>query len=245
MSGKQYTCLTSLTDAEGQTTGFEYDRNNRLVKETRPMTEATTYAYDAAGNLLSKIDAKGQKIEHTHDDAGRLTRTRYYAAGDHATPVKTLSFTYNPAGNLSGYNDGATSATYGYDTSGRKLSETVDHGSFSKSLSYTYYNNGLKNTFTAPDSTVYTYTYDANNGLTGIQIPGHGYITYTGYTWNRPSAMTLPGGSTKAFTYDALMRITAITVKDPAQTLMGYSYTYDGMDNITAKGTEHGNYAYG
>ncbi|RLA98835.1 MAG: hypothetical protein DRG83_14000 [Deltaproteobacteria bacterium] len=66
------------------------------------------------------------------------------------------------------------------------------------------------------------------------------------YTWNRPAEMTLPGGSTKVFEYDPLMRIKRITAKDPGQNIiMDYGYTYDSMNNIVGKVTEHGNYSYG
>ena len=187
-----------------------------------------------------------QKIEYTYDDTGRLTETRYYEASDYATPVKTVAFSYDIAGNLTGYDDGETSAVYTYDANSRKLTETIEYGAFTKTYGYTYYQNSLKQTFTDPAGTVYSYTYDANNQLSSVQVPGAGYITYTGYTWNRPSAMALPGGSTKEFTYDPLMRLSGISVKDPAANpVMDYSYTYDRMDNITDKATGHGNYTYG
>ena len=64
---------------------------------------------------------------------------------------KRLNFSYDRTGNLTGYNDGITSATYTYDDLYRKLSETVNYGSFEQTNSYTYYNNGLKKTYTGPD----------------------------------------------------------------------------------------------
>jgi len=238
--------LISLTDAQGNTTRFAYDRSNRLTTETRPMGEETAYTYDASGNLVEKIDALNQKTGYTYDDAGRLVETRYYEAGDHAAPVKTVSFTYDAAGNLAGYDDGWTSAVYAYDAGGRKLSETVEYGAFTMAYGYTYYQNGLKKTFTDPAGRVYAYTYDASNRLSSVQIPGAGYITYTGYTWERPSGVTLPGGGSRELSYDPLMRLGGISVKDPAANpVMDYRYTYDKMDNITEKSTGHGDYAYG
>ena len=65
--------------------------------------------------------------------------------------VKSSLHPEDADGNLAGYTDGTTSATYTYDDAGRKLTETVNYGSFSKEYSYTYYGNGLKHTFTAPD----------------------------------------------------------------------------------------------
>jgi len=43
----------------------EYDKAGRLIKETRPLGGANTYAYDKAGGLTQRVDAGGN--------------TRYYA----------------------------------------------------------------------------------------------------------------------------------------------------------------------
>ena len=235
-----------MTDAKGQTTRFEYDRNNRLVKEIRPEGQETTYGYDAAGNLAEKIDAKNQRTEYGYDAAGRLVEIAYFDSQDHVHAAKTVTFTYDNAGNLTSYDDGTTSAVYEYDDAYRKISETVDYGPFSKTHAYSYYKNGTKESFTGPDNIRYGYLYDSNNQLTGIQIPNLGFITIGEYTWNRPASMTLPGGSKKEFIYDPLMRVKEITAKDPGQNiLLNYQYTYDKMDNIVLKDTEHGDYIYG
>ena len=237
--------LVQLIDAKSQSTLFEYDRNNRLIKETRPMGEETTYQYNGAGNLIQKIDAKNQKVVYTYDDAGRLTEIRYFNPDDHVNPVKIVSFTYDKVGNLKTYNDGTTSGQYGYDNAYRKISEAVNYGGFQKSYAYEYYKNGTKKTFTGPDGITYTYTYNSNNQLTSVQIPGVGSITNASYNWSRPTMITLPGGSRKDYAYDPLMRVKQITSKDPGQnTLLNYQYTYDKMDNIQSKQTEHGDYTY-
>jgi YD repeat-containing protein len=157
-----------------------------------------------------------------------------------------VTLSYDDDGNLAGYNDGTTSATYAYDAMGRKLSETVNYGPFTKQFAYTYYGNGLKHAFTAPDGTQYTYTYGTNNELQSIQIPSVGSITIPNYTWNRPATMTYPGGTQRTYGYDPLMRIQSFTVIDPtSNSLLDYSYTYDSIGNIETKNTEHGNYTYG
>ncbi len=238
--------LIILTDAKNQTTRFEYDRNNRLVREIRPEGQVTSYAYDAAGNLTQKLDAKNQKIEYEYDDAGRLAEIRHYESANQAASVKTVNFTYNRAGNLTGYDDGITSALYTYDDANRKISEMVNYGPLALTNHYTYYNNGSKESFTGPDGVTYGYTYDAANHLTGVEIPGQGTITYSSYTWNMPDEVILPGGSRRHYTYDPLMRVKSIIAKDPGQNVvMSYQYNYDKMDNITAKNTENGNYDYG
>jgi len=127
------------------------------------MTQDTTYQYDGVGNLVEKIDAKGQKTEYKYDDAGRLEEVRYFDPGDPDNPVKVVNFTYDKVGNLKTYDDGVTTAAYDYDDLHRKITETVDYGIFELSTSYTYYKNGTKKTIAGPDGIVYEYTYDLNN----------------------------------------------------------------------------------
>ena len=238
--------LTALTDAKGQTTTFTYDKNNRLIKETRPMNQETNYQYNAAGLLIKKTDAKGQRLEYAYDNANRMTQmAQYNAAG---SSVKTISFTYDSAGNLKTYNDGTTSAAYSYDELYRKTQETINYlsaqagGSFSLTTSYAYNKNGAKKSFTYPNGQTVNYTYDANNQITGVNVPYAGNISYDAYQWTRPTNVTLPSGSgAKQYAYDELMRTKTITSNDPSNNaLMNYQYTYDKMDNIKTR-TESGN----
>lgn len=236
--------LIALTDAKNQTTTFVYNKNNRLTKETRPLGQETTYQYNPNNQLTRKTDAKGQRIDYTCDDAGRMTKIEYLSSWGFTT--KTVDLTYDNAWNLTGYSDGNSSATYAYDDLYRKTGETVNYGGFSLTTSYSYNKNGTKKSFTYPNGTTVEYTYDSNNQPAGTTIPGVGTIAYNSYQWTRPTGITLPGGGKKQYTYDSLMRTKTITASDPAQNQqMSYSYTYDKMDNITAKNTEAGNYAYG
>jgi len=237
--------LIALKDPNNGITQYEYDRNNRLVKMIRPMGEGTVYEYDAAGNRITVFDAKGQKISYEYDALNRLIHTRHFAAGDYDNPIKTVEFTYNKLGRLETYNDGTTSAVYTYDDLQRKTDESVNYGPFTLSYSYSYYANGVKKSFTDPNGITFGYTYDANNRLSGVTIPGHDQITYNTYHWNGPAKITAPGGTTAEYGYDSLMQLKSITVRDIAQNnLMAYNYEHSPAGNITAKNTEHGNYAY-
>lgn len=53
--------------------------------------------------------------------------------------TESVTFTYDASGNLTGYDDGVTSAVYAYDAASRKIAETVNVGPFSKTIRYTYY----------------------------------------------------------------------------------------------------------
>jgi len=170
--------LLSVEDPNNGFTRYAYDRNNRLKKVTKPMGEETAYEYDAVGNRTAVIDAKGQRIEYDYNEINRLTQVRYFNPVDHVNPVKVVDFTYDKLGNIETYDDGITSATYTYDDLQRKVSETVNYGTFSKTISYTYYANSLKKTFTDPSGVRVEYAYDENNRPGSIEIPGQGLITY-------------------------------------------------------------------
>lgn len=226
---------------------FTYDKNNHLIKSAKPMGEETAYEYDAVGNKTAVVDAQSQRIEYTYNAINRMTQVQYFVAGNLATPVKIVNFTYDKLGNMVTYNDGTTSGTYTYDDLSRKLFEEINYGSFSLSHAYEYYANGAKKNFTGPDGNTIIYDYDEGNRLAGINIPTQGQISYAYNTanWNSPASMLLPGGSKQDYTYDPLMRLKTITAKDPGQNnLMTRDYTYSTAGNITTKATGHGNYTY-
>ena len=125
------------------------------------MGQETNYTYDTLGNLILKIDAKNQKTQYIYNDIGRLTRILYFKTPTDTNPVKSVTFTYNKTGNLTSYNDGTTQGTYNYNNLGRKVSEAVNYGSFTKTNTYTYYKNGLKQTFTGSNAITYGYLYNA------------------------------------------------------------------------------------
>lgn len=130
--------LISLTDAEGHTRRFTYDKNRNKLSEIKHMGQVFTYTYDAVGNLATEVDAKGQMTVYEYDAAGRKTAVNYYSASDQTTPVKKVTFAYDELGNMIFYNDNITSATYAYNELNRKASEAVNFGNFSLSYSYAY-----------------------------------------------------------------------------------------------------------
>lgn len=237
--------LRTITDVNGNATSYNPDGNNQVVSETKPMNQTLTFTYDPAGRLSSHVDAKGQKTEYLYDDAGRLEAIQNYASLASTTSVKTVSFVYDAANLLSGYNDGTTSATYTYDELNRKTGVTVNFGPFSKSYGYTYTGNGKKQSFTAVDGTIYTFNYNAANRLSAIQIPGLGAITLDSFEWQQPKTVSFPGGVIGELTYDGLQRVQDINIKDPAKNpIISATYTRDAVGNILNQATEHGVYEY-
>ena len=234
----------SLTDANDNTHRFTFDKLNRTLTEARPLGQTIRYVYDPNGNLKERIDPLNQRAVYRYDDANRRDRTEYFETGA-TTPHKTVSFSFDERNLPTGYDDGTTSAVYVYDDLGRKTGETVDYGNFNISHSYSYYANGQKESYTAPDGTVITYQYSPHGQLNRLTIPGEGDIVYSNFKWTRPQTITYPGNTIRTVGYDALLRTKTIQVRNTQnQVLMDYGYDYDPVGNITEKRTEYGPHRY-
>lgn len=100
-----------------------YDGLGRLVATVDLLKGAplqATFAYDAAGDLLSRKDAEGNTAAYGYDGRGERVDVRDPDAGHH-------SFTYDATGNLLTHRhpDGAVNR-YTYDLAGRTLTEDWD-----------------------------------------------------------------------------------------------------------------------
>ncbi|RFF31214.1 RHS repeat domain-containing protein [Wenzhouxiangella sediminis] len=238
--------LIGLTDANDNTHVFTFDRADRMNTEARPMGETTVYEYDDAGQLFARTDPVGNRAEYDYDDAGRRTEVRHYAAGNLNTPERTVTFSYDERGRLTGYDDGTLSGSYTYDDLGRKTEETVNYPGFSKTHEQSWHANGRQASLTAPDGTEYGFSWDDANRMESVTVPGEGVIAYTDYDWQQPSRVEYPGGTVRTTSYDGLQRHRTIEVVNASdQVLMDYDYTWEDTGNITKKDTEHGTYAYG
>ena len=77
---------------------FTYDFLGRLTSEANPETGTTNYTYDSAtgctgtynGDLVKKVDAKGNTSCYTYDSLHRVTSITY--SGPYTTPAKTYVY---------------------------------------------------------------------------------------------------------------------------------------------------------
>jgi RHS repeat-associated protein len=237
--------LLSVTDANGNVTRYAYDKADQRTSETKAAGGVIQYEFDAVGNLKKRTDALGQERRYTYDAAKRLTLEEHYPVTNGvlaSTPAKTISYSYDAADRLTGYDDGTTQGSYTLDGKGRKTAETISYGAFQKTTSTAYQANGLKQSVTDPDGVVTTYTYDANRQLKTLTVGGKS-LSIDSYQWTKPAQETLPG-LTRNTTYDALLRPTEIKVTKSNQTQMDHRYGYDAI-NLTSKQTLDGTTTYG
>src|SRR5204863_2579735 len=75
---------------------FTYDQLGRKLSEANPETGTTTYAYDSAtgctvtynGDLVKRVDAKGNTTCYAYDSMHRVTSITYSGPYSGSTPTK-------------------------------------------------------------------------------------------------------------------------------------------------------------
>ncbi len=265
---------------------------------------ASTFTYDANGNIASATDPLGRTTSFTYNALGqRLTMTR--SAGANSTPEsgsaspllqqaavsptqgirsKTMVVTRKPGAQLNALAHSQDSlsplggntcnpptppiysvtdfysAMYGIkseiDSLGRTSSETYDA-------------NGNVATYTDANGNVYSYSYDALNRLTQVNLPTNPVTSYT-FTYdyaNHVIDTTDPEGHDRHNVYDLAGRLTSVTLgygtSSATKTSFAYyddgtlqsatdnaghttNYTYDPAGNLTqvARGPVSVQYAY-
>ena len=106
--------LVRVTDVQGNTTDYAYDKDNRLVSERNPST-ATTYGYLPGGNR-GKRQQGATIVKYSYDKADQLLR-----AGDE-------TFRYDANGNLIERTGPEGSTRYDYDVQNRLVRVTRPDG---------------------------------------------------------------------------------------------------------------------
>ena len=130
--------VISTADPLGNTTTYTYDANGRLKAMTAPGGGSEETVYDAAGNVTRSTSASGGVTTYTYDDANQVTSMvdpRGNVSG--ANPADfTVSYQYDPAGNLARVTDQLGRATtLAYDSNSRTTSRTDANG---HSVTYKY-----------------------------------------------------------------------------------------------------------
>ncbi len=190
--------VTSVTDANGNITQYEYDLFNRLVEVIQPGDISTTYTYDSQGNLTGVTDAEGHLTLYAYDDMSRLV-------SEDSQDTGITLYSYDEAGNLIYKIRNDNVVEYQYDVLGRitdtlysdatqDVAVTYDSGSGSNLLgrvasvsdpsglveySYDVDGNIVSETRTINSvSFVTDYDYDDAGNIRGIVYPTGHVIEY-------------------------------------------------------------------
>ncbi|HSS19125.1 MAG TPA: PKD domain-containing protein [Pyrinomonadaceae bacterium] len=232
------------TNALGQletiTTGYEYDRLNRLQKTIFADGSTTQVEYNSIGHQSATIDQLGRRTEFVYDEMGRLTRTTYpdgtfeeasYDAEGRRLTLKdraghVTSNSYDELGRpvKTTFVDGTFTRT-SYDAAGHELSTTDPRGNVT---SHTYDAAGRMTKTTNQLNQDTTFTYDGNRNQLSMTDALNHATTYE-YDLNNRRTKTIFADSTfSSVAYDALGR----TVSKTDQAGKTAEFTYDAEGRL-------------
>jgi YD repeat-containing protein len=219
--------LTSVIDAKGHTTSFEYDLAGRLVKETNHLGNYKTYTHDEAGNLETMTDEKNQTLVYTFDALNRLRKILY--------PDQTeTNYNYDHQGNLTVASNPYIAYTFHYDARNRKDSQVTDMAGNIRSISYGF--NGLNNRtqMTTPDNRLINYFYDLANSSYRINTIQGDYIVSHDLAGRR-TALTFPNGAATTYGYNEVNYLTSLLTQKAPATINSFGYLPDAVGNRDRK----------
>jgi RHS repeat-associated protein len=235
--------VSSLTDANSNTTNYAYDGFDRLITTTYPggTTEKVTN-YDANGNVKTSQNRAGQNTTYTYDALNRvLTKTP-------PSPELKVTYGWDNLGRLSAASQTGTALSFTYDALNCNLTQVGPQGTVSSlcnpdgsrssityptvsgvanlTVSYNYLTTGEVSTINDGATNLATYSYDAlGNRLSAA----YGNGTSQNYTYDLLSRLKtlsfagLPsadnftlGDSTTPITYNPAFQITSAKRSDAA-----------------------------
>lgn len=203
--------LSTLTDANGNRTTYEYDGFNRPLKVRFPsktttgVSSTTDYVqntYDAYGRRTSLRQRDGSSFSYTYDSLGRVTFEN--APGSD----KDYTYTYDNFGRRLTTSDGSITLTYAYDALGRTISE---NHSVLGAVGYTYDAASRMTRLSYPGSFFVDYDYDNTGAMTSVEENGTTSLaTYAYDDLGRRASLTMGNGAVTTYGYDGGSRLTSL-----------------------------------
>jgi RHS repeat-associated protein len=194
---------TTMTDARGVSTQFQYDNLNRAFK--------VTYS-DGTPSANSYYDQQ---------------RTGYQLNKGHLTTVTTAAVAASdPLPAIP-----ATSQSYDYDLMGRIAHQQQVIGSQSYTLSYGYNLGGELTSETYPSGRVVSYGYNDAAGLNSVISGTKTYASQFDYSSAQGllKSVTLGNGAVESYDYNNRLQLNSINLAKDNNTLQRYEYKYGAV----------------
>jgi len=220
----------TVSDGNSGVTTYAYDAQGCLASITSPAGNPIQFtSYDAAGNLLTRIDNNGVTTNYLYNGPGGTLSDIQYPA----TPSLDQSFGYDSLVRLNSITDGTGQVTVSYDDLNNVVSQSTTYTSVpTQTVSYTYYPSGSRETMTSSAGT-WTYYYDGADRYSSMTSPvGTSTADYFANGWQQKRE--LPNGVETEYTYNALGQMTGLrNGPNPSYLSLYNGFTYDSGFNLT------------
>jgi RHS repeat-associated protein len=262
--------LTQVTDPAGLSTTYTLNGHGETIAQSSPDTGSTSFTFDAASNLKTKLDARGISANYSYDALNRVTQIVY--------PDETVTYTWdscaNGKGRLCSISDNSGTTTYTLDLWGRVTGKSQTVAGVTQSMGYAFNSAGQLSTVTTPSGRSVAYGY-SNNRPVSVTVNGVSVlsgVTYEafgpngGWVWGNSASNTHTrvfdkdfratrvtsdqptSGSQpyfdKKFNWDVMSRISSI--EDLANSALNASYGFDALDRLSSatQGSSSWGYTY-
>ena len=229
----------SKTDFNGNQTTYSYDATRNLETSRTeaygtPKARTISTQWHATYRLPIQIDEPGRRTTFTYDTAGNLL-TRIVT--DTATSnSRTWTYTYNNTGQVltidgprTDVSDVTTFTYYSCATGAECGQVQSTTNALGQVTTYNTYNaNGQPLVITDPNGVVTTLTYDSRNRVTSRTVSTE-TTTFDYWPTGLLKGATLPDGSYLAYSYDDAHRLTVVTDSEGNS----IHYTLDAVGNRT------------
>jgi RHS repeat-associated protein len=162
--------VCTSTDGNNRATSYEYDADGNLITVVPPSPlGATHYGYDSVGRATSVIDGNGKETDYSYNYADDVTVTTFDNGDFQYT-------TWNADGTLQGQSDPTGQEAYSYNALLEETQRVIQRKqgttwSTVATLAQSYDPNGSLLTYGDSSGTT-TYSYDAANELISVKEPG-------------------------------------------------------------------------
>jgi YD repeat-containing protein len=247
-----FLAVASVTTPDGAVRKYDMPEGPNATRVTDGNGDATIYAFNAVGLLLSTTDPAGNVVSYTYDSTGNRT-SAVNAAGEN------VSFTYDSKNNLTVITDGVNNRwsadyttggpahitdpnknvwTLKYDGSGNLTGVT---NPLSGGVSATRNAAGQITSVADPKGNKSTYQYNADGLITGFTDALNNSWAYDYDGAARAATRTDPTGAALKATYTAANRIAGLS-SGSAQTAFDYSgIQRDSLNRLTSYTDSFGN----
>lgn len=245
--------LATVTDGENNTTTYEYDGLDRLVKTRFPLpaqgalasstTDYEQLTLDLDGNVTTKRLRDGQLINWTYDHLNRLT----FLDVPDVQGVGDVTFIYDNLGRRTAATEPGNSVGFVYDALGRQITENGGWGHIDRqfdaagNLNRTTWWDG----FYVQDDRLVTGELSKvreNGATSGVGV----LATYAYDDLGRRTSLTRGNGTISTYGFDPVSRLTSISndLVGTANDLTINAFTYNPADEIMGYTRSNDSYAW-
>lgn len=190
----------ALTDAEGETSTWQYDAAGRLTSMQRPGLGSIGYAYDGNDNQIEIAFAASQATL-TYDHNNLVLNESWNSEGQMAGVE--ISRTRDAEGNLTSVTQTSRSVSFTREIEYDALSRPVGiEDSDGLAINLGYYGNGTRSYLELPSGLRMDYGYDTANRLVSVDVTGQGTTAYSYLANGLVAGIDYANGMAASFDYD-------------------------------------------